>query len=65
MENSQSQFFSLKVKDVMTRNPKTVAPNMKVAEIDHILNTNKIHCVLVTDKEKHLLGVVDSFSTVI
>ena len=65
MENSQNQFFSLRVKDVMTPNPKTVNPTMKVAEIDHILNTNKIHCVLVTDKDKHLLGVVDSFSTVI
>ena len=65
MENSQDEFFSLKVKDVMTHSPKTVDSSMKVAEIDHILNSNKIHCVLVTDEHNHLLGVVDSFSTVI
>lgn len=65
MENSQSDFFNLQVKDVMTKSPKTVPPTMKVAEIDKILNDNKIHCVLVTDEDKKLLGIVDSFSTVI
>lgn len=65
MENSQNKFFSLNVLDIMTRSPKTVEPSMKVAEIDQILNKNKIHCVLVADKRNHLLGVVDSFSTVI
>lgn len=65
MENSQSKFFTLKVQDIMTPTPKTVPPTMKVAEIDQILNRNKIHCVLVTDETNHLLGIVDSFSTVI
>lgn len=65
MQNSPDQFFSLTVADVMTCSPKTVAPTVKVAEIDHILNSNKIHCVLVADENNHLLGVVDSFSTVI
>ena len=65
MENSQDRFFSLTVADIMTRSPKIVSPSVKVAEIDQILNTNKIHCVLVADDDKHLLGVVDSFSTVI
>lgn len=65
MENSQNKFFSLKVDDIMTHAPKTVTPTMKVAEIDQILNKNKIHCVLVTDEHNHLLGIVDSFSTVI
>ncbi len=65
MENSQSEFFNLKVSDVMTTKPKTVPATMKVAEIDKILNDNKIHCVLVTDEQGQLLGIVDSFSTVI
>ncbi len=64
MENSQDKFFELKVGDVMTKKPKTVSADIKVAEIDHILNKNKIHCVLVTDTDGSLLGVVDSFSTV-
>lgn len=65
MENSQSRFFDLTVKDIMTRQPKTVAADTKINEIDEILNTNKIHCVLVVDKDGHLLGIVDSFSIVI
>lgn len=65
MQHSSDKFFSLKVGDVMTRNPKTVPPTMKIVDIDNILNKNKIHCVLVADEENHLLGVVDSFSTVI
>lgn len=65
MQHSKADFFHLRVGDVMTRNPKTVPPTMKIADIDNILNKNKIHCVLVTDGDNHLLGVVDSFSTVI
>jgi len=65
MENSKNNFFNLKVEDVMTTTPKTVPATMKVAEIDKILNDNKIHCVLVTDENNHLLGIVDSFSCVI
>lgn len=64
-DSKKKDFFSLQVKDAMTKTPKCVPPTMKVAEIEQILNQNKIHCVLVTNKEGHLLGVVDSYSTVI
>ena len=49
----------------MTRTPKMVSPETKVTEIEDIMHRNKIHCVLVVDEEKHLLGVVDSFRTMI
>lgn len=65
MQHSKADFFNLKVGDVMTRHPKTVPPTMKIVDIDNILNKNKIHCVLVADDQNRLLGVVDSFSTVI
>ena len=65
MQHSKAEFFNLKVGDVMTRHPKTVPPTMKIVDIDNILNKNKIHCVLVADDQNRLLGVVDSFSTVI
>lgn len=65
MENSQNKFFDLTVGEIMTPNPKTVSPDTKIIDIDHILNTNKIHAVLVVDKEMHLLGIVDSFSAVL
>lgn len=65
MENSQDSFFKLNVADIMTKTPKEVSPNTKITEIERILHQNKIHSVLVVDEEKHLLGVVDSFSTMI
>lgn len=65
MENSQDSFFKLTVADIMTSTPKVVSPETKITEIETILHHNKIHSVLVLDENKHLLGVVDSFSTMI
>lgn len=65
MENSQDRFFQLAVADIMTRKPKTVAPDTKITDIDHILHRYKIHSVLVVDESLHLLGVVDSFCIMI
>lgn len=65
MENSQDSFFQLTVKDIMTHTPKVVSPETKITQIEQILHKYKIHSVLVVDSENHLLGVVDSFSTMI
>lgn len=65
METSQDCFFNLSVADIMTREPKCVSPETKITEIDRIFQEYKIHSVLVSDTEGHLLGVVDSFSTMI
>ncbi|MGM9687622.1 MAG: SIS domain-containing protein [Alloprevotella sp.] len=65
MENSQDSFFSLCVADIMTPRPKMVSPDTKITEIESILHRNKIHSVLVVDAEQHLLGIVDSFRTVL
>lgn len=65
MESKQDKFFQLCVADIMTREPKTVGPETKITEIDHILHKNKIHSVLVVDADRHLLGVVDSFCIMI
>lgn len=62
MENSQSHFFELTVADIMSRSPKCVSVDTKITEIQAILHKHKIHCVLVLDKERHLLGIIDSFS---
>ena len=65
MESSQDRFFQLTVADIMTKTPKMVSPEMKITDIEQVLHQNKIHCVLVVDEEKHLLGVVDSFRTML
>ena len=63
IQASRDNFFRTTVAEVMTRTPKTVSPEAKVSEIESILNTNKIHCVLVTAPDGSLLGIVDSFRT--
>jgi arabinose-5-phosphate isomerase len=64
-EKWQAQFFDRTVSDIMTRTPKTVRPEAKISEIQQIMNRYKIHSVLVTDDEQHLLGVVDHYSCMI
>lgn len=62
MECWQAQFFDKCVADIMTRSPKCVSPTTKIAEIQSIMQRYKIHTVLVVDKDRHLLGVVDHYS---
>lgn len=65
MEKWQAQFFDRTVEDIMTRKPKIVAPDMRIAHIQRIMNRYKIHSVLVADQDNHLLGVVDHYSCMI
>ena len=65
MEKNQNEFFNLTARDVMTKKPKMIAPDLPIVEIDKILHRNKIHAVLVVDKSRHILGIVDSFSTIL
>ena len=62
MEKWQAQFFDHRVSDIMTPTPKMVSPATKITEIQSIMHKHKIHSVLVTDKSKHLLGIVDSYA---
>ena len=65
MERLKQDFFTVTVGDVMTPTPKCVPETMKISEIQRVMQDNKIHAVLVTDQQRHLLGIVDSFSCMI
>lgn len=65
MENWQAEFFNKTVADIMTHDPKCVLPDTKISDIQKIMHRYKIHSVLVIDKERHLLGVVDHYSCMI
>ncbi len=62
VEGSKSNFFNLAVADTMTKTPKTIGPEAKLTQIQYMFHKNKIHALLVVDKENHLLGIVDYFS---
>ncbi len=61
MERWQAEFFDRTVSDIMTRHPKTVRPDTKIAEIEKLMNRHKIHSVLVVSDDNRLLGVVDHY----
>ena len=65
MEKWKAQFFDKTVSDIMTVTPKTVTRQTKISDIQKMMNRYKVHSVLVTDKERHLLGVVDHYSCMI
>ncbi len=61
MEKWQADFFNRTVEDIMTREPKCVTAHTKITEIQQIMNKYKVHTVLVTDENRHLLGIVDHY----
>ena len=65
MEKWNAEFFDRTVSDIMTRTPKTVSPDTKIAEVQKLMNKHKIHNVLVVDSENHLLGIVDRYACVL
>ena len=46
------------VKDIMTKNPITVNPEMSVLEVKDVMNTNKINKLPVLDKSGALVGIL-------
>lgn len=65
MQKSQDKFFQLTVADIMSKSPKTVLPETKIHQIEKLFQQHKIHNVLVVDKDCKLIGIVDSFSTML
>ena len=65
MESSQNRFFTLSVKDIMTKTPVTISPDTKISVVEKIMQDRKIHAVLVVDEAGRLLGIVGSFRTMI
>ena len=65
MERWQADFFNQTVGDIMTQSPKTVTPQTKISEIQKMMNQYKIHNVLVSDNDHHLLGIVDRYACIL
>jgi len=50
--------LSKKASDVMTKNPKTIAPDILVAEAVNVLNTKKITQLFVVNEDNIPLGII-------
>lgn len=62
VSGSRSGFMNIAVADAMTRNPKTINPEAKLTQIQSMFQKNKIHSLLVIDKDERLVGIVDYFA---
>ena len=65
LQANHDAFFTLTAADIMSKNPKMISPETRIAEVEQVLNTNKIHAVIVASADNEVLGIVDSFSTLL
>lgn len=61
METKENEFFSLKAKDLMCKNPKTIKQNEKLIEASNIMNNTKINSLVVVDDTENLVGIVQMY----
>lgn len=62
MHEKQNYFFSLTVKEIMSRNPKTITENAKLSEAEALMREYNIHSLIVVDDNNQLIGIIDTFS---
>lgn len=62
MRNQQEGFFQLEVKDIMSRNPKTIHEDAKLKEAEQLMRQYNIHSLVVVNSDNKLVGIIDSFS---
>lgn len=62
MDKYTEKFFGLKAANLMTKNPKTISKDMKMAEAEDLMNQHKITSLIVTDKGGKLAGVAQIYS---
>ena len=61
MDKFQAQIFDLHANEIMTKSPKMVAKNLKMAEAEELMTQHKITSLLVTENQK-LLGILQLYS---
>jgi len=64
MQRHREAFFSLKVEDVMTRQPKQIHSDAKLSEAADLMLSNSIHALIVLDRENRFCGIIDYFACV-
>ncbi len=60
MESMEEEFFSLRAKDLMTLNPKSINPKSKLLEAQKMMERYKVNSLLVSINHK-LIGVVQIY----
>lgn len=62
MHDKQNVFFTLKVRDIMSRTPKIINENSKLTMAGNIMRKYNIHSLVVVNDDNKFVGIIDSFS---
>lgn len=62
MHDHQEEFFSLKVHDIMSTNPKTINYLAKLTEAGDMMRKHNIHSLIVVNDSQELVGIIDAFA---
>ena len=62
MAKYKADFFNIKAEEIMTRTPKTVAPDARITVAEEMMRRNKIHSVVVVDGNQAVVGIVEFFN---
>lgn len=62
MQKYREDFFSLRVEDVMSRNPKRIHRDAKISEAADLMLSNSIHALIVLDDRDQFVGIIDYFA---
>ncbi len=65
MHKNQNNFFNLKVVDIYNTNPKVILADSPMTQAEEIIKKNRIHSLIVCDKESKLIGIIDAISCII
>ena len=61
MQKYQENSFHIEVEKVMTPNPIAIREDAKVIDAGNLMKQHNIHALLVLNKDKQLVGILDSF----
>lgn len=64
MQSNREKFFSLEVRDVMSKSPRTILYSAKLSEAEAIMRQYSIHSLIVVDEQHKLVGIIDYFSCI-
>ena len=62
VENRKRDVFDVTVAEAMTKNPKTIGPDARLAEVQEIFQRYLIRNMPVVDKDGRFVGLIDNFA---
>ncbi|MDR0747260.1 MAG: KpsF/GutQ family sugar-phosphate isomerase [Helicobacteraceae bacterium] len=57
-EANQERFFTLKAEEMMSVNPVAISPKMRLIDAEELMDSRKIHQVIVQDDAGRIIGVL-------